>query len=165
MSPDHHMSVAQLGYTRSQLEEISGDMATRSTIGVLNADQSVTAIYCHFDGYVDHNGHILKDNYTDPVKIQTLMALGALSQLGPEIGEKQDFDSSTNRDWCLAYGRDRGESDVDAQQYASVEDWLSQGEGYDYLWDGAEWLVNTYHTHGELRSLIQVILETNKDHD
>lgn len=161
-----NQSVAQLlGHTHSQLEEIAGDMATRSTIAVLNTDGTVTACYVHFDGYIDHNGHILKDNYTDPEKIQALMALGSLSILAPEIGEKQDFDATTSRDWCLAYGRDRGESDVDAQHHVSVADWLSQGEEYNYLWNGSEWLVSCGRTHGELRSLIQVILESNKDHD
>lgn len=140
-------------------------MATRSTIGVLNADQSVTAIYCHWDGAIDHNGHILKDNYTHPEKIQALMALGSLSILAPEIGEKQYFDAPTSRDWCLAYGRDRGESDVDAQQHESVEDWLNKGQEYNYLWQGSEWLVSCGRTHGELRSLVQVMLETNKEDD
>ena len=139
-------------------------MATRSTIAVLNTDKSVSAIYCHFDGGIDHNGQILKDDYTHPVKIQTLMELGALSQLGREIGEKQDFDNPTDPHWCVAYGRDRGESDVEAQQHASVLDWLSQGEEYNYLWDDSEWLVhNSYHTDGELRSLVQVILEMGED--
>lgn len=140
-------------------------MATRSTIGVLNADQSVTAIYCHYDGYIHHNGHILKDYYTDPEKIQALMELGALSQLGPEIGEQQDFNAHTNRDWCLAYGRDRGESDAEAQHHASVADWLDHGEQYNYLWDRSEWLISVYSLDRdqELRSLVQVILEMGAD--
>ena len=38
-------------------------MATRSFIGKLNKDDSITGIYCHFDGYPEHAGRILIDNY------------------------------------------------------------------------------------------------------
>lgn len=134
-------------------------MATRSTIARLNADHSVTAIYCHFDGYIEGNGHILKDHYTDQIKIDQLMDLGALSQLKPEIGEKHKVDHPTNKDWCLAYGRDRDESDTASQTYENVQAWLDNGEEYNYLWNGTEWLVSGYETNHGPRSLVQVMLE------
>ncbi len=31
-------------------------MATRSNIGILNADGTVTGVYCHNDGYPEHHG-------------------------------------------------------------------------------------------------------------
>ena len=34
-------------------------MGTRSRIGIRNADDSVDSIYCHWDGYPDHNGRLL----------------------------------------------------------------------------------------------------------
>lgn len=155
------------GYTRSQLEAITEGlpMATRSTIARLNADHSVTAIYCHWDGGIHNNGHILKDHYTDQTKIDQLIALGDVSILRPEIGEKQNFDRPTNADWCVAYNRDRNESDVDAKTYDNVQMWLDNGQEYNYLWDGTEWLVSGYVTDGELRSLVQVILEGERDED
>lgn len=155
------------GHTNSQLEAITEgtSMATRSTIARLNADHTVTAIYCHFDGYIDHHGHILKDHYMDPVKIDQLISLGDLSQLNPEIGEKQNFDQPTNKDWCVAYGRDRNESDVGARTYNTAPSWLDNGQEYNYLWDGSEWLVSGYETNHELRSLVQVILEGERDED
>ena len=136
-------------------------MGTRSSIGVLNTDGTVTACYVHWDGYIDHNGHILKDHYTDPDKIQALMNLGSLSILAPEIGEAQNFDAPTNTNWCLAYGRDRGETDVEADVYENVNTWLARGEEYNYLWTGSEWEVSSYDD--PLRSLIQVILEADND--
>jgi hypothetical protein len=138
-------------------------MGTRSTIARLNADNSVTAIYCHWDGYIHNNGAILKDHYTDPVKIDHLMALADLSSLRPEIGEKQNFDRPTNEDWCVAYNRDRNESDVAAKTYDNVQMWLDNGQEYNYLWDGTEWLVSGYVTDSKLRSLVQVILEGERD--
>lgn len=135
-------------------------MATRSTIAMLNPDGTVTSQYCHWDGYISHNGRILKDHYTDPQKIHQLLSLGSLSSLRPEIGEKQDFDKPTNENWCVAYGRDRGETDVGPITYLNVKDWLDQGkQEYNYLWMGDEWLVTSYVTNHQLRSLVQVILE------
>ena len=154
------------GHTLSQLEAITEGlpMATRSTIARLNADHTVTAIYCHWDGYIHNNGAILKDHYTDPVKIDQLMTLGDLSSLRPEIGEKQNFDRPTNEDWCVAYNRDRNESDVAAKTYDNVQMWLDHfGQEYNYLWDGTEWLVAGSETDDLLRSLTQVILESEQD--
>ena len=67
-------------------------MATRSTIALEYADGTVDQIYCHWDGYLDNNGNILREHYMDPFKVQRLMDLGDLSSLGPNIGAKHDFD-------------------------------------------------------------------------
>ena len=84
-------------------------MSTRSNIGIRNADGTIKYIYCHFDGYPEHNGKILTENYTNINRVNELLKLGDLSVLGKFIGEKQDFDNRV-RDYCLAYGRDRGET-------------------------------------------------------
>ena len=90
-------------------------MSTRSYIAKELEDGSVRYIYCHFDGYVEHNGRILVDHYSDSDKVNQLLDLGDLSYLSEEIGEKQDFNQPTSRTWCLAYGRDRGEHGVGAK--------------------------------------------------
>jgi len=92
-------------------------MSTRSLIGVQDDKGTVTYIYCHFDGYPSCVGHILLNHYQDPVKVEQLMELGDLSILGDDIGEKHNFDEShdVHPTWCKAYGRDRGEKDVDAK--------------------------------------------------
>ena len=112
-------------------------MATRSTIALEYADGTVDQIYCHWDGYIEHNGQILERDYKDPFKVQKLMDLGDLSALGSEIGEKQDFDDHTTQDddWCLFYARDRGEWNVDARRFSNYEDYLEnrQREEFDYI--------------------------------
>ncbi len=112
-------------------------MATRSTIAIEYADGTVGMIYCHWDGYLEHNGRILQENWLDPFKVRELMDLGSISSLGKEIGRKQNFDdrSTHNRDWCLAYGRDRGEAEVGAQRFDSYEHYLesAQREEYNYI--------------------------------
>jgi hypothetical protein len=88
-------------------------MSTRSNIGIEEADGSITAIYCHWDGYPSHNGKILLEHYKEASKVRSLIALGDLSSLGPEIGEKHSFDSDGEmaraNGWSTAYHRDRGE--------------------------------------------------------
>ena len=123
-------------------------MATRSMIGKLNDNGTVTAIYCHWDGYLEHNGSILAENYTNPNRVDQLMELGDLSVLGQYIGEKHDFDNRT-LGYCSAYGRDRGEKDTAAKTYSLSEYNATKmgdkrGVDYVYLFDGKEWLYETY---------------------
>ena len=99
-------------------------MGTRSVIGVMHGDKAKT-VYCHWDGYLDHNGRILLEHYNS-AKANNLVALGDLSSLGTDIGEKHPFDNPHKYDtpeydkhkeqyghMCNFYGRDRGEEGVD----------------------------------------------------
>ena len=113
-------------------------MATRSYIGIRNTDASVDYIYCHFDGYPDHNGAILREHYSNINRVNELLNLGDLSVLGQFIGEKMDFDKRV-RDTCLAYGRDRGESNVDKKNGGYDELITSQDVDYVYIFDGDYW--------------------------
>lgn len=116
-------------------------MATRSHIGKRNLDGSVDYIYCHWDGYPSHNGAILKEHYTTIDKVNELLELGGLSVLGKEIGEKQDFDdrSTHNENWCLAYGRDRGEIRVGVQNTSFQSLLKDDNVDYVYIFDGDYW--------------------------
>ena len=86
-------------------------MATRSLIGKLNEDGTITNIYCHFDGYPERNGVILQEYYSTPFKVDQLLALGNLSVLSEQIGEKQDFDSYSTRN-CIVTGKQIGRAHV-----------------------------------------------------
>ena len=114
-------------------------MATRSSIGVKLPNGHIKAIYCHWDGYPSGVGYTLKESYTTEEKINALIELGDLSVLGPEIGEKQNF-NDPHPDWCLAYGRDRAESHLVARVFADIEEWMNGIDvSYYYLWDGTKW--------------------------
>ena len=116
-------------------------MGTRSTIGFVNSNGGVTGIYCHWDGYPEHNGRILRDHYTTPDKIRKLMKLGDLSSLGPNIGRKHDFMATGQTHKCTAYGRDRGETGTEAQLYADEAEFLKddRGQDYTYLFKAGKW--------------------------
>jgi hypothetical protein len=129
-------------------------MATRSYIGIRNTDASVDYIYCHFDGYPEHNGAILTEYYSNINRVNELLNLGDLSVLGKFIGEKQDFDKRVVGN-CLAYGRDRGESNVSKKNSGYDELITNQDVDYVYVFDGDYWechstwnpeLINLYNT-------------------
>ena len=111
-------------------------MGTRSTIALEFADGTVEQIYCHWDGYLEHNGKILAKHYSDPFKLRDLIDLGAISSLKPEVGEKQDFDKreTQNENWTLAYARDRGE-ELRVNKFKDLKDYYEhcQDEEYDYI--------------------------------
>lgn len=107
-------------------------MGTRSRIGVFHGD-NVKSVYCHWDGYLDHNGRILLNHY-DSAKANQLVALGDLSVLHANIGEKHDFNEQY-KDGCTFYGRDRGETGVSARYFKDFEHYEKnhQYEEYEYI--------------------------------
>lgn len=87
-------------------------MSTNSTIKIIRKDGSETSIYCHSDGYIEHNGVILQQYFSTPEKVEELLALGDLSYLGTKLvptGTTHSFETP-ERDVTIAYHRDRGES-------------------------------------------------------
>lgn len=132
-------------------------MGTRSGIGLVQRDHTgtvlqVRGIYCHWDGYLEHNGVILAGSYRDVDKINALLDLGDISALRNEVGQKHDFNDG-ERDapqrvhgWTTAYGRDRGETGTEAQVF-DCPDAMSQfrahymkcGAEYLYLFDKGKW--------------------------
>ena len=120
-------------------------MATRSNIAYQTPEGKIRSIYCHWDGYPEHNGEMLRRHYTTTEKVAALIELGSLSSLRPELGDTQDFDdrSTQKEDWCLAYHRDRGE-ELSIQEYDDIPSWIEDMEEYAYLWNGQDWLVNDH---------------------
>ena len=90
-------------------------MSTNSTIAIERKDGTRTAIYCHWDGYIEHNGIILQVAYNTADKVEKLLELGDLSILGyytdPKEGTTHNFENY-QEDVCVAYHRDRGEDFV-----------------------------------------------------
>ena len=114
-------------------------MGTRSRIGVMHGDK-VKSVYCHWDGYLEHNGAILQEYY-DSAKANNLVALGDMSTLRPQIGEKHAFSQfdlppeeveaykELTQDWCTFYGRDRGETGTEWKVATTFEEFLEQADG------------------------------------
>ena len=119
-------------------------MSTNSSITAKCDDGKFRSVYCHWDGYPEHNGKVLLEDFTDQKKIEQLMSLGDLSLLDSSIEcpEGHSFDNKVEGH-SIFYGRDRGEDDVSCLVRDSKEECLKANtQEYDYFWDGTEWFVN-----------------------
>jgi hypothetical protein len=133
-------------------------MATRSAIG-MEKDGKILAIYCHWDGYLENNGEILYKHYQTTEKIFQLLSNGDLSSLGAEIGEKHEFNSRSNENWCKYYGRDRGEDGVEMRVFDTRDEfvnWYSDSE-YFYLWTDKHWIYSQGRSWMDLGQAIESI--------
>jgi hypothetical protein len=141
-------------------------MATRSTIAIEYADGTVDQIYCHWDGYLENNGAILRDHYSDPFKLRELVELGDISSLRPEIGTAHPFSQFEGKmdgaeydklygDMTTFYGRDRGETGTGAKRFKDFQEYARehQREEYEYILrqvnGKAQWFVSFYGTDDE----------------
>ena len=154
-------------------------MATRSTIALEFADGTVGQVYCHWDGYLSNNGKILLNSYTDPFKLRELIDLGDVSSLGNEIGVKHPFDNPAlynspeyeaykekYGDMTKFYGRDRGETGVEARYFNNFEHYAKnhQYEEYEYILrtDGV-WYVNQAGTSDGYEPLLEAYIEVLRE--
>ena len=140
-------------------------MGTRSTIALEFADGTVEQVYCHWDGYLAHNGQILAEHYSNPFILRDLIDLGDISSLRPTIGTKHAFSQfdlpkeeveafvKLTEDMCTFYGRDRGETGADKKQFVDFQHYLvnHQYEEYEYILrkDG-NWYVKQHDNEYEL---------------
>lgn len=103
-------------------------MSTRSYIVIEKKRESgekfYEGVYCHWDGYPSCNGQILFDHYKDRAKVEKLISLGDISSLDEEIdpteGSGHCFDKR-EKGVCSFYGRDRGETGVEAKEVTLQE--------------------------------------------
>ena len=117
-------------------------MATRSTITVRTGENERKEIYCHWDGRPEHNGKILLEHYNTQERAEELINLGDLSILQERINPSTKNHSFENPEdgVCVAYGRDRNESDTQARIKSNGISTTS--EDYDYLFENDMWFVN-----------------------
>ena len=148
-------------------------MGTRSRIGVMHGDK-LKSVYCHWDGYLEHNGRILQEHY-DSAKANHLVALGDISSLREEIGEEHPFsgyDVTPNIShekynelygkMTTFYGRDRGESNVDFTVDQSYNEFLSKDYDYEYYYimnDGVWYVGVAYDVDGMVPGQLYVLAE------
>ena len=117
-------------------------MSTRSRIGIEREDGEVQSIYCHEDGYPKGVGKILKQYYQNRDKVEELIALRSISQLGiwvrPLPNEPHSFESPA-KDVTVAYHRDRNEPPAKYHTNESIDEFaieLNTQYGYVLGLDG-----------------------------
>ena len=133
-------------------------MIIRSMIGVMHGDKC-KAIYCHWDGYLSHNGRILFNHY-DSEKANHLVSLGGITNLRETIGEKHPFSfigimsyydyQDLYGKMTTFYGRDRGETGVDFKTFDTYKEMVEYGSDvgaeYYYIMKDGQWYYSNFDT-------------------
>ena len=162
-------------------------MGTRSRIGVMHGDK-LKSVYCHWDGYLDHNGRILLEHY-DSAKANHLVALGDISSLGKQIGtghpfskfeinaDNPDFDKlialyelAESEGWTTFYGRDRGETGTEWTVHEDFVSFLEHcdncGAEYYYIMKDGTWYCGDVYDNspisGKLVPLAEALADTKE---
>ena len=145
-------------------------MGTRSRIGVMHGD-NCKSVYCHWDGYLDHNGRILLEHY-DSVKANHLVALGDISSLdvGVEIPEGVEHSFSNHvKGITVFYGRDRGEEGVGFDVDPSFEAFFERVDGcgaeYYYVMKDGVWYCGDNYEDSPLYRKLVPLAEALADQD
>ena len=145
-------------------------MATRSVIAKLD-ENGIKAVYCHNDGYLEHNGTILDSYYQDESKVDELLSHGDISSLGNNIGEKINWDDvelQHKNQQCMFYNRDRGEKRKPA---AILEDDIALIEFADedcdaqfiYMYAFGAWYVYAIGKDHQFKELDDILSKVYKD--
>ena len=86
-------------------------MGTRSRIGKQLADGSILSVYCHWDGYPEFNGRVLRDYFSSADKVSELIDGGDMSCTWTNAG----WNNETLPETGPQYYTSRGES-IDANE-------------------------------------------------
>jgi len=131
-------------------------MGTRSAIGYKTSEGKIRAKYSHYDGYVAGVGRTLVNSYQEARKIAQMVELGDQSILAEDVfptpGSGHSFETP-EEGVTIFYGRDRGESNVDAQDFDTVQEFVDYYAGagceYFYLHTAAGWIVHDRYGEGK----------------
>lgn len=111
-------------------------MSTRSRIGIQLSDESILSVYHHWDGYPEWLGRILKTHYNSKELAAELIDGGDMSS----CWTKNDYETA----YYPEYYSQRGENCPPVLD-ASLEEYLSEGEEYAYLFANGEWVCYDMH--------------------
>ena len=128
-------------------------MGTRSRIGIQLKDNSVLSVYCHYDGYPEFNGRVLRDNYDTVEKVRNLIDGGDMSCTWTNAG----WNNETLPESGPLHYTARGESlESNAPRYdESIFDFLDKknNEEYAYIWTvNNEWKCLDMHSFDDSKS-------------
>ena len=118
-------------------------MGTRSRIGLQLKDNSVVSVYCHYDGYPEFNGRVLREFYNTKEKASDLINGGDMSCTWTNAG----WNNETLPESGPLYYTMRGESlESNAPQlYKDLNEFLcgadsNYGAEYTYHYVNGEWV-------------------------
>lgn len=139
-------------------------MGTRAIVGMQIGKNKYLSVYTHWDGYPSHHLNILCYHYNTEEKVRELLSHGDISVLDVKCdgadGVQDEHRSKTGlivkhtfdtpvKDQTVYYGRDRGETNVDAKVHTGMKRF--KDEEYSYVFKDGAWYVyngNTFYHFG-----------------
>lgn len=103
-------------------------MSTNSTISYVREDGLFVSIYCHWDGYLSHNGKILFDNVTTQEHVEYIVNRGDMSSI----------DVDDNGLIVCDYYADK-EYETFENNKPSVDCKMNKSQEYNYIFKDGEW--------------------------
>ncbi len=122
-------------------------MGTRSDIIVKRADGTWARVYCHWDGYLEHNGALLAEHYNSQALAEALVENGDMSSLHEKCDKPDGHSYETQvKGYTVYYHRDRGEpwdrtQPKTGESLAAVWPPADTWTEFTYVWDGTAWWV------------------------
>ena len=118
-------------------------MGTRSLIGKQLKDGSILGVYCHYDGYPEYNGRMLRDHFDTADKVNKLIDGGDMSCTWTNAG----WNNETLPESGPLHYTARGES-IESNQprlYKDLNEFLTAaddnyGAEYTYHFTNAGWV-------------------------
>jgi hypothetical protein len=115
-------------------------MSIRSRIGIQLSDESVLSVYHHSDGYPEWLGRILTTHYNTKELVEQLIDGGDMSSCWTD----NRWNSEEKHEYGANYYSYRGE-DCPPYLDKNLEEYLSDGEEYAYLYKNNEWICYNMH--------------------
>lgn len=138
-------------------------MSTKANISVQNLDDTISMVYCHFDGCISSTGKILYDSYNSYELAQLVVSLGDISILKSKYYPDPKYPhtlSTSQPDVTIVYCRDRiGESKTEPRYFVDYEEYIRTIDSdynigwceYNYLFKNGEWLVKRRKSNSWVR--------------
>ena len=114
-------------------------MSTRSYIAEELPNGEYKVIYCHFDGYLEHNGEILINHFQDRNKLEKLLSFGDLSSLDKNIDPDLNLPHSLDykeqqKDVCVFYNRDGNGNNPDWNAKVLTKEEMFDNDWIEYFY-------------------------------
>ena len=120
-------------------------MATRARIGIQLKNDSVISVYHHWDGMPSWLGRILRTHYNTHEKVAELIDGGDMSSCW--TNDRWNFDGSSSKveEYGPQYFVREVDGDCPPRYDETLEEYLSEGEEYAYLFQNGEWVCYDMH--------------------
>jgi hypothetical protein len=120
-------------------------MSTRSRIGIQLSNDSIVSVYHHSDGYPSWLGRILRTHYNTEELASELIDGGDMSCAWTDRRWNFDGSSSNVEEYAPQYYVRKSDGECPPRYDETLEEYLSEGEEYAYLFRNGEWVCYDMH--------------------